>query len=160
MLALLSMLGGGLFRLLPEVLKLFSDKSDKKHELEMTRLQLEIDQARATQAIDIANAQASVAAAAGQMQALSEAIKGQAQLTGVKWVDSVNATVRPFVTYWWMILLTIHKILAVIVYFTLSTGTLKDFNDNLWAENDWNILLSILSFWFVDRVMRTQQGCK
>lgn len=157
---LLTLLGGGLgglLRFVPEILKLFTDQRDRNHEYRMTQLQLIIDQARAQQGIDLVHAQGEAAAAIGEIQAYLEAIKGQAQLTGVKWVDALNQSVRPIVTYWWMALFTIYKI-ATIVAAALAWTSLDAFLGKLWTPQDAGILAMILGFWFVDRSIRKNTG--
>jgi len=157
---MLTLLGGslgGLLRFVPEILKLFTDQRDRDHEYRMTQLQLQIDKARADQAIDLVHAQGEAAAAIGEMQAYLEAIKGQAQLTGVKWVDALNQSVRPVVTYWWMALFTVYK-LATIVAAALNWTDLETFLGKLWTAQDAGILAMILGFWFVDRSIRKNSG--
>jgi len=83
------------------------------------------------------------------MQAYIEAIKGQSQLTGVRWVDAINQTVRPFVTYWWMVLLTVNKCVVI-----LSAKSLSEMKELIWTTEDQGILAMILGFWFVDRAMK------
>jgi hypothetical protein len=147
--SILALLGGGLgglMRLLPEVMKIWTAKSDQAHELAMTQLQLQIDQSRSAQAIDLVHAQGAVALDTGEMAARLEAIKGQAVMSGVKWLDAVNQSVRPFLTYWWMLLFTAFKIDQL-----LKVGL-------TWGDNDWLVLSSILSFWFVDRAIRYNSG--
>jgi len=158
--SILSLLGGGiggLLRFVPEIIKFFGDRNDRDHEFRMATLQLQIDQARAAQAIDLVHAQGEAAEMAGQMQAYAEALKGQSQITGVPWVDALNSTVRPFITYWWMILFAVYK-LCTIVTLATKTSTLADFAAGIWTDNDWGILSMILGFWFVDRAIRKQQG--
>ena len=154
MIELLGLLGGGLFRLLPEVIKLFTAKRDADHEYRMTELQLKIDQARATQAIDLAHAQAEIASAAGEMQAWAEAMRGQGTPSGVPWVDAVSSTVRPFLTYWWCVVLYSGAKLigiAVAVQAAAPLGTLAPL---LVTEFDRTVIASMLAFWFVDRSLR------
>jgi hypothetical protein len=88
----------------------------------MTQLQLDIDKARASQAIDLVHAQGEAAQAAGEMQAYVEAIKGQSTMTGVPFIDALNQSVRPVITYWWMSLFTTYKI-ATIVATTVTRAT-------------------------------------
>lgn len=152
---LLTLLGGGLgglMRLLPEFLKLFTAKQDRDHEYRMTLLQLDIDKARAAQAIDLVHAQGEINQAVGEMSAYIEAIKGQGQMTGVPFIDALNQSVRPVVTYWWMTLFTIYKI-AMLVASALSWTSLDDFIIKLWTVQDAGILAMILGFWFVDRAI-------
>lgn len=148
---------GGLLRFVPEILKLFTDQRDRDHEYRMTQLQLQIDKARADQAIDLVHAQGAVAVQAGEMTAYIEAIKGQGQMTGVPWIDALNQSVRPVITYWWMALFTVYKI-ATIVAACLAWTSLDDFIAKLWTVQDAGILAMILGFWFVDRSIRKQQG--
>lgn len=148
---------GGLLRFVPEVLKLFTDARDRDHEYRMTQLQLEIDRARAQQGIDRVHAEGDAALQTGEMQAYVAAIQGQSQITGVPWVDALNASVRPVITYWWMILFTVYK-LATLVAACLAWTTLDDFLSKLWTMQDAGILSMILGFWFVDRAIRKQQG--
>lgn len=143
--SILALLGGGLgglLRLLPEVMKIWNAKQDNAHELEMTKLQLQIDQSRSVQQIDLVHAQGEVAANTGEMAAYVEAIKAQGVMSGVKWIDGMSQSVRPFLTYWWMLLFTAFKIDQLV-----KTGL-------SWGDNDWLVLSSIISFWFVDRAIR------
>lgn len=158
--SLLTLIGGGLsglLRFVPEILKLFTDARDRDHEYRMTQLQLDIDKARAAQAIDLVHAQGEVATQAGEMQAFLEAIRSQGQMTGVPWVDALNQSVRPVVTYWWMSLFTVYKV-ATIVAAARQWTTLDAFLAVLWTSQDAGILAMILGFWFVDRSIRKQQG--
>lgn len=154
--SVIALLGGGLggvLRLIPEGVKYFSDRKDRDHEFRMTSLQLEIDKARAEHDIDKEHAQGDAAAQAGEMQAFIEAIKGQSQLSGVKWIDGLNQSVRPVVTYWWLILFTGYKAALLISAYSHFT-TWDDFILKLWTAQDAAILAMILGFWFVDRSIR------
>ena len=162
---------GGLLRFVPEILKLFTDGRDRDHEYRMTTLQLQIDQARATQALDLVHAQGESAQLAGEMQAYIEAIKGQGQVTGNARIDALNASVRPVITYWWMSLLTLYKCVLLIVatielYAALKAAAaiaafgpaLTTYADRIWTPQDAGILSMILGFWFVDRSIRKMSG--
>lgn len=151
-----SLLGGGIggvLRFVPEVFKFINSKSDHEHEFRMTKLQLDIDLARSKQAIDLVHVQGENADISAQQAIFLEGIKGASQQTGVKWVDALNATVRPFLTYWWMLIFTIYK--GTVIYdawFVALTAT--DFGNRIWNDNDAGTLAMITSFWFVDRVFR------
>jgi hypothetical protein len=105
MFELLGLMAGGIFRLLPELLKHLASRRDADHEYRMTELQLRIDQARAAQALDLVHAQGATAADSAELQAWAEALRGQAAPTGLKWVDALSSTVRPVLTYWWCLVL-------------------------------------------------------
>ena len=182
---ILSLLGaglGGAMRLMPEVFKLFTAKGDQAHEYKMTALQLEIDKARAAQGIDLVHAQRDAAISAGEMQArveeakgemlaYIEAIKGQSAMTGVPWVDALNQSVRPVVTYWWMVLVSLYKLVMIVAasiefYFVAKSLTsfeglsvvITSFGKRIWTVQDAGILSMILGFWFVDRSLRKMNG--
>lgn len=157
---LLSLIGGGLggvLRFAPEILKLFTDRADRDHEYRMTQLQLDIDKARATQQLDLVHAQGDAAQQAGELQAYVEALRGQGAMSGVPWVDALNQSVRPMVTYWWMVLFTIYKA-ATIIAAICDWTSLADFIPRLWTPQDWGVLSMILGFWFVDRSLRKNSG--
>lgn len=157
---LLTLLGGGLgglLRFVPEILKLFTEQKDRDHEFRMTQLQLDIDKGRAQQALDLVHAQGANAVASGEMEAFIAAIKAQGQPTGIPWVDALNQSVRPVITYWWMALFTVYK-LATIVAACLAWSSLDDFIVKLWTPQDAGILAMILGFWFVDRSLRKNSG--
>jgi hypothetical protein len=98
MLELIGLVAGGIFRLLPELLKHLASRRDADHEYRMTELQLKIDQARAAQALDLVHAQGAAAADASELGAWADALRAQAAATGVRWVDALSSTVRPVLT--------------------------------------------------------------
>ena len=158
MLTLLSLFGGGLMRLIPFLVDFFKQKQDADHEFRMTQLQLQIDQARAAQQIDLAHAQAEIAANAGEMAAWAEAIKGESSKTGIGWVDAISASVRPFLTYYWCVgLYGGGKVIQVLVAMQTNTP-LAGYLPILITEFDQSVIASMLSFWFVDRALRKMSG--
>jgi hypothetical protein len=152
------MLGGGLFRLIPFIVDFFKQKQDAEHEYRMTQLQLEIDKARATQAIDLANAQAAIATNAGEMSAWVEAIKGQSGKTGISWVDAVSATVRPFLTYYWCVGLYGGAKAIQVAVALQARVPLEQLVPILVTEFDQRVIGSMLAFWFVDRALKHMAG--
>jgi hypothetical protein len=151
---LLSLVFGGVLRMLPEVMKLFTAKADQSHELSMTKLQLEIDRARATQQIDLVHAQGAIAADTAEMTAMVEALRAQSTPSGVAWIDGLSCSVRPVLTYWWcLVLYTAYKGITVAVAVQGGT-TLAALASVLVTEFDRMVISSIFSFWFVDRALR------
>lgn len=149
-----SLLGGGIggfLRFIPEVIKFFTDRNERDHEFRMSELQLQIDKARSEQAIDLAHVQGDIATETAKVQAYIEAVKGQSQLTGVKFIDALNMLVRPSITYWWMGLFSIYKgcIFAQAWY---NFHDLQSFSAAIWTVDDWGVLSMLISFWFVGRV--------
>lgn len=154
MIELLSLLGGGIFRLLPEVLKFFTGKQDNNHEYRMTQLQYEIDKQRAQANLDLANLQASAQQSAADMAALIEAVKSQGIKTGIGWVDALNSTVRPFLTYYHLIV--VYSLVKIAQFWVAYSGGVPwaQVIISLYTPEDRALAWSMASFWFVDRSLR------
>lgn len=154
MIELIGLIVGGVGRLLPEVFAFFKAKQEGDHEYRMTELQLKVDAARASQAIDLAHAQAEIAQQAGEMSAWAEAIRAQATPSGVRWVDGLSASVRPFLTYWHCVVLyTAYKV--VVFYMALNSGAeWTTAAIGSYGDFDRAVVGSIIAYWFIDRSLR------
>ena len=91
---------GGVFRLLPELGKLWEGDRLRKHELELLDKQLELDKARAEYKLDEIKVSGEIQLDAKDADVFLEAVKAQGQKTGVEWVDAWNAIIRPLITTW------------------------------------------------------------
>jgi hypothetical protein len=154
---LASLVSGGVLRFIPEVLKIFTDGKERKHEKEMTELQLRIDENRAKLQLDAAAAASAGQQAVAEMEAYVEAMKGQSKRTGVKFIDALSASVRPVMSYWWLVLYTVIKgfttYQAIVNFIDIST-----FVAEVWTAGDAAVLDLIIGFWFVDRAIRHNTG--
>ena len=156
--ALFGTLLGGLFRLVPEILKWLDKKDERKHELSMMEYQLKADELRGKIAIDTINAQTEALIGVSEMNAIIEATKAQAVQTGIKFVDAINALMRPLITFWWVLVLYTTS-MGVQYYmllkneFSAGTAVLMVFGPDEKA-----IAASIISFWFVDRSLRRKRS--
>ena len=140
LMSLLSMLGGGLLRLLPEVLSFLNRKQDNQHELNMMSQQLELEKLRQVGVKQEGDINQVLALLDAQKQALT----GQMQKTGFFFVDALNFLVRPVYAYWSLLLYSIFKL-----------STLKAAWPNIQAiytPEDFALLSGIASFYFVGRV--------
>lgn len=161
MLELLSLLLGGGLRLVPEFLKVWNAKRDQDHEFRMTQLQLQIDQARSAQRIDELHAGANAAEQASWAQALVESMKQPvtAAASGNWFLDALNAlsiSVRPILTYWHcLVLYTTYKVALLWLAIASGTGALQAVA-NSFTTFDQSLVLSMVSYWFLDRTLRKQ----
>jgi len=146
-------IAGGLLRLAPEVLRMFQSKADRQHELDMRKLDIEAAAKLADQTARQMDSQLQGQLSLADIQAIVAATQAQAQPTGIRWVDALNASVRPIITYWWMTLLTVHKVVAICLAWNTSKS-LEEFNTRIWTPSDGAILGTIIGFWFVDRTIR------
>ena len=144
---------GGILRLAPEVLRLFTSKADRAHEYRMAQLSLEAAKATADGRLaEIREAGAQQIDIKG-IAALEAAVRAQGRPTGVAWADAMSATVRPIVTYWWLAIYTAVK--AALITLALGTGDgWANAVVGIWTPFDSATFGGIISFWFLDRVMR------
>jgi len=144
-----SFLSGGV----PKLLDFFQDKADKKHELELARMQTEREltlKAAGLQAQEriehIQTEQIQINADVTERQALyaHDIAIGQGAST---WVINARAMVRPFITYGMFIMFAFVEVFGF--YYAIHTGVSFDLALNqLWDDDTQTIWASIVSFWF------------
>jgi hypothetical protein len=156
MLTLLSTLIGFLSSGLPKVIDFFQDKSDKKHELELARMQTErelnlaeIGYQAQQKVEEIKLEQTQVEGFYAERQSLYqhdiEIGKGAAQ-----WVTNMRAMVRPTITFGLFALLVIVDI-AGIAYAWSHGADFKVMMDTVWDDETQAIWASIIAFHFGNR---------
>lgn len=141
---------GGIFRLLPEVIKFFDRKNEMSHEAEMFRMQTELEKTRGEYQLENRYVDHSVA----QLEAINSAFQQQAVADGKawKWVASMSALVRPGVTFILFGMYVAFKI-STMVYAMDGHAGWSDLIKATWTEEDFGILNMILTFWFVGRAI-------
>ena len=92
MLTLLGSLLGFFGSAFPDILKVFRDHQDRKHELAILDRQMEQDKLNHVQRLEEINVEADVV----ESKAL---YKHAGRDSGVKWIEGLRASVRPIVTY-------------------------------------------------------------
>ena len=139
---------GGLFRLAPEVLKFFDKKNERVHELEMFKIQTDLEKMRGEFRMEEKYVDHSVA----QLDAISAAFKEQAETASnsYKWVAALSALVRPGITY---LLFGFYIVFKISMVFTAWNSGVPwaDILKYNWTADDFGMLNMILTFWFVGR---------
>jgi len=163
MLSLISTLGGLLISGLPKVLDFFQNKADQSHEIALARLQNEMQLQLAAQGFA---AQAKIEEIRTDQVAMqSEAKMTEAALKhdekvldkASKWAVNYVATVRPTVTYIFVLELVLINIgLAWFLLFKEGLGVLSvdDFiraSDLIFSSDEMAMLGGIIGFWFGSR---------
>ena len=145
----LSFLAGGL----PKILTIFQDRQDKKHELAILAMQKERELemlARGYQAQahieEIKTEQIQIQAQAEERVALyaHDAKIGEG---ASQWVINLRASVRPVVTYLFVLLLIVVDVAGI--WYAYTKGV--DFAvamENVFSDDEMTILSSIIAFWF------------
>jgi hypothetical protein len=123
--ALFSFLGGNVFRMIfGEVIAFLNKKQDHAQEIERMRLQADLDAAQHERNQQAIKLQADLGVKTIQVQSEAhineveadgwlEAVKATAIKTGVAWVDAWNATIRPGVATWAVVMMTLAEIGAI-----------------------------------------------
>lgn len=149
LMTLLSLLGGGLARLVPEIFGLWKDYSDKKHELAMLQLQLDASEKLNLLKANLMESQFDVQAHQQLYNSLSTPI------TGNRIVDFLNAIVRPSVVTALMAIYISYKLLAWYVALHTNLAGIPWFvvASTLYSDYDEMLLSSIISFYFIGRTL-------
>lgn len=145
---------GGVFRLAPEVLKWLDRKNERQHELAMADKQAQSDLAKGDQAQQLAATQASAAVSTAEVQAMTEATRAQGTLTGVRWADALNASIRPLLALQWLILLWPAVIAGGFIMAIQAGISPLTALDEAFGIHEQTLASSIASFWLVDRSLR------
>ena len=162
MLSLFSTLGGLLISGLPKLLEYFQNKSDQAHELALARVQMDlqlqmmaqgfaaqqkIEEIRTDQIAMETDAQMTVAAYDHDKAVLAKA---------AGWVSSYVGTVRPTITYIFVIeLCLINAWIAYYVYsnphLVLNMDDLIRLADVIFSSDEMAMLGAIIGYWFGSR---------
>ena len=162
MLSLISTLGGLLVSGLPKLLEMFQDKADKKHELELAKMQTErelqmmernliaqakVEEIRTDQVMINADMEMTKAAYEHDAKVLEKA---------APWANTFVATVRPLVTYLFvaeLFLINIGIMIYMFMHNELITNV-DDFikaTDIIFSEDEMAMLGGIIGYWFGSR---------
>ncbi len=162
MLSLISTLGGLLISGLPKLLEYFQNKADQKHELALARVQTERE-------LQLAAAGFAAQARIEEIRTEQVAMQSQAQMTEAalkhdekvlekasQWVANYVGTVRPTVTYIFVIeLVLINIFMAWYLYqHPALINNIDDvilYSDLIFSSDEMAMLGGIIGFWFGSR---------
>ena len=162
MLSLISTLGGLLISGLPKALEYFQDKADKAHELELARMQTErelqmmergfiaqqkVEEIRTDQIAINADMEMTKAAYEHDAKVLAKA---------AGWASTFVATVRPMVTYIFVLELFVINV-GIGIYAFSHPGIITNVEDlikianEIFSDDEMAMLGGIIGFWFGSR---------
>jgi hypothetical protein len=162
MLSLISTIGGLLVSGLPSLLGFFQDKSDKKHELELAKMQTEREIQMmergfiAQQKVEEIRTDQIEMQTAAQMQNAALDHDKKVMERASTWVVNYVGTVRPTVTYLFVIELVLINFWLCYKLFTmpgLITGVddLEIISEMIFSSDEMAMLGGIIGFWFGSR---------
>ena len=162
MLSLFSTLGGLLISGLPKLLEFFQNKADQAHELRLAQLQNERDLQMAAQGFaaqqrieEIRTEQVSLETDARMTEAALEHDAKVLEKAG-KWVASYVGTVRPTVTYIFVLeLVAINGFMAWYLWqhphLIQNIDDVIRYSDLIFSTDEMAMLGGIIGFWFGSR---------
>lgn len=142
MITLFSALVGFLSSICPDLLRLFKDGQDRKHELTILEMQLKQQREGYNQRIEEIHVQADIA----ESKALYKTF-----YSGVEWVDALNGTVRPVLAYAFFLLYFTVKCMQFAIID--MSAPLPWQVQTLWGSEDQAIFAGIIAFYFGQRAM-------
>lgn len=162
MLSLFSTLGGLLISGLPKLLEYFQDKSDKAHELELAKMQTErelqmLERGYLAQA-KVEEIRTDQIAINADMEMTKAAYEHDAKVLerAAPWVSSFVGTVRPVVTYLFVLELFVINV-GIGIYVYTHPGLVNSIDDlikiatEIFSDDEMAMLGGIIGFWFGSR---------
>ena len=147
MITLLASLAGFLSSLIPDIMKYFIDKNDKRHEIQILEYQMQIQKINAGKHLEEIISANNIS----DTQAIYKTYK-----TGISWVDAFNGTVRPVLAYAFF---SIYAFIKFLQYKVISMAiNVSDIVEILWTLEDQAIFAGIISFYFGQRAIGKLRG--
>jgi hypothetical protein len=154
-----TILSGGLgviARLVPEALKFFDRKAERKHELDLQDKQFQVLQFQKNTQLEEVRLQTFNEQLTGSIQALARLNEAQMAKTGIPWIDGLNTSVRPIWTYLVLLCWASAKIIDVVMCVGRGIDWMQ-IRAIMWGADDANMLAMLGTFWFMDRVLTKQK---
>lgn len=158
MLALISSALGLLGGALPQVFQMLRARQDQAHELAILRLQLERDAQAGQQRLAEIEVQGDIAEQQALSRELIASIDAQSRASGVRWIDALSSSVRPSITYLFVLDYLVVKAAQFSLIVHDGTSWMIAL-PQLFNEFDQSVLMAVISFWFGSRAFsRHRQG--
>lgn len=145
---------GGIFRLVPEVLKWLDKKNERGHELAMFERQCQLEGQRGAQKMAEIGAQRDAGLDVGAMDALKLAIQQQTDMATAAggWAAALSASVRPLMTYYLLGLYGVVKTCLILAQMKAGQPFVE-IMPKLWAVDDMTLLCGVVNYWILDRTL-------
>lgn len=124
--------------LVPSVIKYLQDKNDRKHELEILKMQIKAQKEGNLHRMDEIDIKADVDMSKYLYKTFN---------TGIRWIDALNGTVRPVIAYAFFVLYSWTKI-----HYFLNSDIFDI--SQVWTSTDNTIFLTIIAFFYGQRTMQ------
>lgn len=158
MIALLSAFLGFISSAAPEFIKLFTQSRDRAHEITLLKLQMEYEARNIAAGRSARLEEIAVNADLREAELLNQRPGTGENKVGILWVDALAGSVRPVITYAFVVLYFFIKC----AQFHLLVEPSLPWQDSLssaqallalWSEEDIAIFSAVIGFWFGNRTM-------
>lgn len=151
---LLGSLLGGVFRIVPEVMKMLDAKNEREHEAKMLEKEMEFAKIKG----EIHMREQETALMGKELDAMAIALQEQGETARAAggWVVKLSAAIRPSVTVWFVVLYSIVKFVSMWLA-VLAGANWKEVLVASWTQDDMAILMMILTFYFTGRIWDRNQ---
>ncbi|MEG8098806.1 hypothetical protein [Candidatus Liberibacter brunswickensis] len=78
-------------------------------------------------------------------------VKAQQAKSGIKWIDGVNALIRPFTTVFWII------VYPLLVWWHVKEGIFDKSPLSILSSFEQEIIACILGFWYTDKIVQKRR---
>jgi hypothetical protein len=146
MLTLLGSLLGFLGSAFPQILKLFQEAHDRRHELAILNLQIEQQRQGHQQRLEEIQRD-------GDIKQSLALYQHDNQPAGYKWVEALRASVRPVLTYAFFLLFAAVKIAGLYTMVGFDGMSLAVALPLIWDAETQALFAAIMTFWFGQRAM-------
>jgi hypothetical protein len=146
MLTLLGSLLGFLGSAFPQILKLFQEAHDRRHELAILNLQIEQQRQGHQQRLEEIQRD-------GDIKQSLALYQHDSQPAGYKWVEALRASVRPVLTYAFFLLFAAVKIAGLYTMVGFDGMSLAVALPLIWDAETQALFAAIMTFWFGQRAM-------
>lgn len=151
--AILGLLG----RLAPEIINFFKGKDENKHELEMLKVQTELEKMK-FEAIKVQGDQRIeekyVDYSTAEIQAIAEVAKADSQAAkyNYKWVNAAISLQRPYITFFMFNIYVVVKLVLLCYGIYLEDGMVTILS-HVWTNEDAGLLSMIVSYLYLNRTL-------
>jgi hypothetical protein len=175
MLTLLGSLLGFLGSAFPQLLKLFQEAQDRRHELAILDRQMEVQRQGHSQRLEdtepvgegvrdehserarrVADRSPPQIRIEGDIQQSVALYQHDSQPAGYKWVEALRASVRPILTYAFFLLFAAVKIAGLYTMVSFDGMSLAVALPLIWDAETQALFAAVMAFWFGQRALRNR----
>mgnify|MGYP001025515468 FL=1 len=151
MITLFGTIAGLLSSFLPEILKMFQDRQDKRFEMDLIKLQMDHAKQQHTQRLTEIQVNADIA----ESKAL---YKHASKPSGNQFVEALRGSVRPVITYLFFFAFIAVKMTVMIYWINEDILSTPALIDKLWDQETAALFSAIIGFWFGQRAIQRSRA--